>query len=402
MEQDKKSMDEEMVEGSFAELLEQSFVDSKRLQRGQKLKAVILKITPDWIFLDLGRKSEGYLATKELTDKDGNVTVKEGDTIEAYYLPREDQEHLFTTRLGGGEVRQSFLEEAWHSGIPVEGVVEKEIKGGFEIKIAGSIRGFCPYSQMGLQRVDDPQAYVGERLSFKITEYAERGRNIILSNRSVLEEERRKQKEALKASLNEGMTVKGVITSIRPFGAFVNIDGVEGLIPISEISWGRVEDVGEYLKVDQEVEVVILKLDWDKERFSLSLKKALPDPWEDIESKYPADSIHKGTVARLANFGAFVTLTDGVDGLIHISRLRGERRINHPREVLTVGQTIEVKIESMDEENKRLSLAPAVTEGQEEKAAAEDYKKHAEQSSGSMGTLGDLLKIKFSDPKKKE
>jgi len=402
MEQDKKSMDEEMVEGSFAELLEQSFVDSKRLQRGQKLKAVILKITPDWIFLDLGRKSEGYLATKELTDKDGNVTVKEGDTIEAYYLPREDQEHLFTTRLGGGEVRQSFLEEAWHSGIPVEGVVEKEIKGGFEIKIAGNIRGFCPYSQMGLQRVDDPQAYVGERLSFKITEYAERGRNIILSNRSVLEEERRKQKEALKASLNEGMTVKGVITSIRPFGAFVNIGGVEGLIPISEISWGRVEDVSEHLKVDQEVEVVILKLDWDKERFSLSLKKALPDPWEDIESKYPAGSIHKGTVARLANFGAFVTLTDGVDGLIHISRLRGERRINHPREVLTVGQTIEVKIESMDEENKRLSLAPAVTEGQEEKAAAEDYKKHAEQSSGSMGTLGDLLKIKFSDPKKKE
>jgi len=401
MDEDKNKREEMDGEESFAELLEGSFVDSERLRPGQKVKAQILKITSEWIFLDLGRKSEGYLSTKEVLDKEGNITVKEGDKIEAYYLPREDQEQLFTTKLGGGEVSNSYLEEAWHSGIPVEGLVEKEIKGGFEVKIAGNIRGFCPYSQMGLQRVEDPRVYVGERVSFKITEYSERGRNLVLSNRMVLEEERRRQKESLKETLHEGMTVKGVITSIRNFGAFVNIGGVEGLIPISEISYGRVEDVHEYLSVDQEVEIVITKLDWDKERYSFSLKKALPDPWEDIGSKYPEGSRHSGTVARLANYGAFITLTDGVDGLIHISRLRGEKRINHPREVLNVGQSIDVQIDAVDAENKRLSLSLAVGEQEEKKAEAEDFKNYMGRASSSMGTLGDLLKNKLEDRKKK-
>jgi len=400
MEQDEKQMLETGEGESFAEMLERSFVDSERLQRGQKVKAVILKITPEWTFLDLGRKSEGYLATKELLDKEGEIIFKEGEAIEAYFLPREDQEHLFTTKLGGGELRQSYLEEAWRSGIPVEGLVEKEIKGGFEIKIAGNIRGFCPYSQMGLQRADNPKVYLGERFSFKITQYAEKGRNIVLSNRLVLEEERLKQKESLKASLNEGMTVQGRITSIRDFGAFVNIGGVEGLIPISEISWGRVENVNDYLSVDQEVEVVIIKLDWDKERFSFSLRKALPDPWQDVRSKYPEGSIQNGTVARLTNYGAFITLRDGVDGLIHISKLRGEKRINHPREVLTVGQAIDVKIESIDEENKRLSLSLGSTDSDDE-AKTEDYRKYVGEPSSSMGTLGDLLKSKLKNNKKK-
>jgi small subunit ribosomal protein S1 len=399
MEQDEKEMLEANEGESFAEMLAQSFVDSERLQRGQKVKAVILKITPEWTFLDLGRKSEGYLATKELQDKDGEITVTEGETIEAYFLPKEDQENLFTTRLGGGDMRQSYLEEAWRSGIPVEGLVEKEIKGGFEIKVAGNIRGFCPYSQMGLQRVENPQVYIGERFSFKITEYSEKGRNVILSNRLVLQEQRLKQRESLKESLHEGMTVTGRITLIRDFGAFVDIGGVEGLIPISEISYGRVEDVREHLSVDQEVEVVIMKLDWDKDRFSFSLRKALPDPWKDVWSRFPIGSSHSGTVARLANYGAFVTLRDGVDGLIHISKLRGEKRINHPREVLTVGQVLDVKIESIDEENKRLSLSPVTAS--EERSSEDDYRKYAEaSSSSSMGTLGDLLKSKLQNNKK--
>jgi small subunit ribosomal protein S1 len=401
MEPEEKERFETTEGESFAEMLEQSFVTPARLQRGQKVRAVVLKITPEWTFLDLGRKSEGYLATRELQDEDGKITVKEGETIEAYFLPREDQENLFTTRLGGGEMRQNHMEEAWRSGIPVEGLVEKEIKGGFEIKIAGNIRAFCPYSQMGLQRVENPQVYIGERFSFKITEYTERGRNVILSNRAVLEEERRKQRESLKASLHEGMTVTGRITSIRGFGAFVNIGGVEGLIPISEISWGRVEDVHEHLSVDQEVEVIIDKLDWEKDRFSFSLRKALADPWKEVWSNFPTGSVHSGTVARLTNFGAFITLRDGVDGLLHISKLRGDKRINHPREVLTVGQVLDVKIESIDEEHKRLSLSLAVA-ASEEQSAEEDYRKYvSDPSSRSMGTLGDLLKSKLQGNKKR-
>lgn len=195
--------------------------------------------------------------------------------------------------------------------------------------------------------------------------------------------------------------VTGRITSIRGFGAFVDIGGVEGLIPISEIGWGRVEDVHEHLRVDQEVEIVIEKLDWEKDRFSFSLRKALPDPWKEVRSRFPIGSVHPGTVSRLTNFGAFITLLDGVDGLLHISKLRGDKRINHPREVLTVGQVLDVKIESIDEETKRLSLSMALAVS-EEQSAEEDYKKYVGgTSSRSMGTLGDLLNSKLQNSRKR-
>ena len=404
MNEDNHNIDETNEEESFAELLEQSAVSSIRPEPGQKVKAVILKITPEWIFLDLGGKSEGYLATKELTDEEGRLTAKEGEAIEAYFLATDrNNERLFTTKIGGGEAGRTHLEEAWRSGIPVEGIVEKEIKGGFEVKIAGSARGFCPYSQMGLQRVEDASRYVGQRLSFKITEYGERGRNLILSNRAVLEEKRQEQREALKASLREGMTVRGKIVSIRDFGAFVNVDGLEGLIPISEVGWGRVEDIREVLTEGQEVEVVVMKMDWEKNRFSFSLKEALPDPWENLERKYPEGSHHTGKVARLTHFGAFVTLEEGVDGLVHISKLGGGKRIHHPKDVVAEGQEIEVKVESIDKANKRLSLSlfwPDKAE-EERESREEDYRQYAKETPKSMGTLGDLLKSKLNQKNKR-
>ena len=195
------------------------------------------------------------------------------------------------------------------------------MKGGFEVKVAGSVRAFCPYSQMGLRRTDNPDTYVGRHLSFRITEYGEKGRNIILSHRAILEEERRQQKEELRETLREGMTVKGTVTSIREFGAFLSIGSVEGLLPISEIGWGRVADINEVLTVGQELEVVVKQIDWENDRFSFSLKETLADPWEMVTQAFPEGSFHTGKVARLTNFGAFVTLSAGVDGLIHISRL---------------------------------------------------------------------------------
>jgi small subunit ribosomal protein S1 len=402
MDKDNQTMTETTEEESFEKLLEQSFVDTDRLEPGQKVEAVILKITSEWIFLDLGRKSEGYLARQELLDEEGNLTVKEGDTIEAYFLFSDNNGQLFTTKIGAGEAGRDHLEQAWQSGIPVEGLVEKEIKGGFEVKIAGNTRAFCPHSQMGLQRIENPSQCVGQRLSFKIGEYREKGRNIILSNRAFLEEERQKHKEILKASLQEGMTVKGTVTSIRGFGAFVNIGGIEGLVPISEIGWGRVEDIHELLSLGQEVEVVVMSLDWENDRFSFSLKEALPNPWEDIEEKYPEGSHHTGEVVSLKNFGAFVTLEKGVDGLIHVSRLGEGRRIHHPREIVTEGQEIEVKIETIDKENKRLSLSLAKTiQEKEQEDKREDYRRYVEAAPKSMGTLGDLLKTKLAEKTKK-
>ncbi len=404
MSQEEQNTDESFEEESFEELLRESFVDSRRLQRGEKVKATVLKITEDWTFIDLGRKSEGYLATNELRDSKGELTIKEGDSIQAYYLSNENNEQLFTTKIGGGESARSFLLEAYENGIPVDGAVEKEIKGGYEIKIAGGLRGFCPYSQMGLQRSENPAALIGSHQSFKISEYRERGRNIILSNRAFLEEIRQEQKDALRESLEEGMKVKGTITSIQNFGAFVNIGAIEGLLPASEISWARVGDLKEILSVGQEVELIVKKLDWENNRFSFSLKDLLPDPWDDIKEKYPEGSQHSGKVTRLANFGAFVILEDGVEGLLHISKLSsGGKKIRHPRDVVAEGQEVLVKIGSIDKENKRiaLSLAGADQGAEAEESAAEIRKYTDSSSSRSMGTLGDLLKAKTDKKSKK-
>ena len=397
MNEENEKMNEITEEESFAELLQESFVKPLRFTPGQKVEAKIVKISAEWIFLDLGGKSEGYLERKELQDEEGGLSVKEGDIIQAYCLSTANQELRFTTRITGGDAGRHYLEEAWENGIPVEGLVEKEIKGGFEIKIAGELRGFCPYSQMGLQRVGTPGELVGQHLPFRITQYGEKGRNIVLSHRSILEEERQKQREELKESLREGMTVTGTISSIRSFGAFVRVGIVEGLIPISEISWARVEDINEVLAVGQEVEVVALKLDWEKDRLSFSLKGALPDPWENLEKDFPEGSRHRGTVVRLQDFGAFVTLAAGIDGLLHISKLGAGKRINHPREVVAKGQMIEVKVDKIDKDNKRLSLSLVGSErAEDQKEREEDYTQYLREKTGSMGTLADLLKNKLT------
>ena len=400
-------MMEETGEISFAEMLDQNFEDKGRLVPGEKIKAVVFRITKEWIFIDLGRKSEGYISSGEFLDSEGNISVHEGDTVEAYFLSAKNNEMLFTVNLGG-EAARLHLEDAFENSIPVEGYVEKEIKGGFEIKISGNIRGFCPFSQTGLRRSDNNEEFLDQHISFKIIEYRENGRNIILSRRVILEEEREKRKEALKATLQEGMIVKGTVISITDFGAFVDIGGVEGLIPISEIGWARVTDIHEYLEVGQDVEVVILKLDWEAERFSFSLKGTLADPWDNVCEKYPEGSVITGNAVRLAKFGVFVTLEPGVDGLIHISNLGAGRRINHPREVITEGQTVEVRIESVDVENKRISLVilSADSEDDEKRSDKEEssagyVKKSVKKSSGSMGTLGDLLKSKLESKGKK-
>ena len=391
---------------SFEELLkESSTLETGWLEPGQRMEARIVDIATDWVFLDLGGKSEGYLDKKELLDEDGNCTVQIGDTITAYFLSSRHNEMLFTTRITSSEAGRNFLEHAWHGKIPVDGLVEKEIKGGFQIKIAGDTQAFCPFSLMGLRRVEDTSEYVGQRMSFLIAEYSEEGRNIILSHRAILEAELRVKIEALKEELQEGMKITGTVASIQKFGAFLDIGGIQGLLPISEIGWGRIDNVNDVLSVGQELEVMILKLDWENDRISLSIKATLPDPWEKVEEKYPAESSHIGTVARLTKFGAFVTLEGGVDGLVHISKLGAGKRLNHPGEILEQGQSLEVTVESVDLEKKRLSLKLAQEEkgaDQTEAADGDDYKAYMGTTPASMGTLGDVLKEKLAQAAEKK
>jgi small subunit ribosomal protein S1 len=392
-------------EESFEEMLEQSFPVEARLEPGDQVEAVIVKITPDWTFLDLDAKSEGFIDSKELKDESGAFTVKEGDMIKAYFLSSENNEKIFSTKLGTGAAANKHLEAAFQNGIPVEGSV---LKGGFEVKVAGGSRAFCPYSQMGLHRAAQPDEYLGKTLSFKITEYQKDGRNIVLSNRKILEEERRELKEALKASLKKDMVVKGTVTSIQKFGAFVDIGGIEGLIPVAEIDWSHVDQVSDALAPGQEVEVKVISIDWDKDRISLSIKALLPDPWESSAASFPEGSTHKGTIARLAKFGAFVTLAPGVDGLVHISKLGGGKRISHPGEAVSEGDRLEVTVESIDPDNHRISLSPALTSGQEKDMVEEEallkkyvHKPSKSSSKGSLGTLGDAFKVKLAEKSRK-
>ena len=397
MTTDVTEQEETAEEENFAELFARSYSDPGRLEPGQKVTAKVLSISGDWVFIDTGRKGEGVLDRKELLDPEGNLVVRIGDTVTAWFISASGNELRFTTKVGGGSSGTAQLEEAWRSGIPVEGFVEKEIKGGYEIRIGGSVRAFCPYSQIDLRRVSADDV-IGKHFSFRITDYAERGRNIVVSRRSILEEERLREKEALMETLAVGQTVRGTVSSLRDFGAFINVGGIEGLLPISEVGWGRVADIRERLTEGQEVEVVVKSLDWEKEKFSFSLKDTLPDPWEQAVQAYPEGTYVTGRVARLANFGAFVTLGEGIDGLIPISRLGGGKRINHPRDVLKEGETIEVKIESLDRESRRISLSlaeasRAATQAEEEMVAFR--KTAAEGATRSLGSFGDLLKAKL-------
>lgn len=393
----------EMPEEDFAALLEANLGGADQLQKGQTVDAVVVKISGDWVFIDTGRKGEGVLAREEFLAEDGTISIKEGDTVRAFYLGASNGEARFTTRMGSRGAGSPQIEEAWRSGIPVEGSVDKEIKGGFEVRLAGNVRAFCPFSQIELYRAAEASAYVGKRLEFRVTQYAENGRNIVVSRRILLEEERERQRVLLREKLQEGMTVTGVIRSLQPFGAFINVDGIEGLIPISELAWGRIADPAEIVSVGQSVQVVVKKLDWDNNKFSFSLREAGIDPWQTAIQRYTEGSFHVGTVARLAPFGAFVTLEPGIDGLIHISKLGAGKRIQHPREVVKEGETIEVKVEGVESATRRISLTLAATAhaAEEEAKTAAEARQIAQQSEKvTFGSFGDMLR-KAADKGKK-
>lgn len=393
---DMEDLQEASEEKSFAELLAETQLERERFDRGQRVQGVVVQITPEWVFLDMGGKSEGVIDRKEFLDESGNFTLQVGDTVWAYYLATRNNERVFTTRITGGQAARNFLQEAYQNAIPVEGTVEREVKGGFEIRVAGGLRGFCPFSHMELHRVADPSGFSGQRLQFRIIEYAEGGRRLVLSRRALLEEERARRKEQLREVLREGMIVNGKVVSLRDFGAFVDLGGVQGLLPVSEISWERVQQLRDHLSVGQELQVSILQLDWDRDRITLSLKQTLPDPWEKVLERYPEGSRHTGKVVRLAAFGAFVSLEPGLDGLVHVSRLGAGKRVNHPREVLSQGQEVAVKVESLDVERKRISLALVDAEDKEEEFPSQSLENYKQKPSGSPVTFGDLLREKLS------
>ena len=394
-EDQRNNIGNEEGEENFAELFNQSTSGGNDFfEPGQAVEAKIVKIAGEHVFLHIGGKSEGYLEAAELKDDEGKLTVKEGDSIKTYFVSSQGGEMHFTTKISGGRAGQEMLKNAYENSIPVEGFVEKEIKGGYEIKI-GSMRAFCPYSQIGLER-EAPEKFIGQKLSFRITELGEKGRNIVLSSRELLEEERKVRVDSMRASLKEGMKVKAIVKSVQDFGAFVDIGGVRALLPVSEISRSRVEDINAVLKPGQEIEAAILKLDWSNDKISVSMKATLPDPWDAAAGKYKSGDRLTGKIVRLTTFGAFVTLEPGLDGLVHISELGSGKRINHPGEAVKEGEMLDVVIEKVEADKKRISLKLfSKMQAQAEEAGYKDFLgKKADASYNPFGNLSGLMKDK--------
>lgn len=345
----------------FAQLYEASARTSgdQSFLPGERVKGKVVLITADTVFIDYGAKSEGWADLEEFLDDKGENTIKIGSEVELAFIgygPSGAQLGSCLRQQSGGAGKE-LLRKAFESGMAVEGMVTGTNKGGLEITISGT-RVFCPFSQMDLTYCDRPEQFVGTTQKFKVVQFEEEGRNIVLSRRSVLQEER----EALAVETRKGLVVGGVfsgrVTRLTPFGAFVDLGGIEGLIHVSEISRSSVRDPADYLSKDQEVTVQVLNLETDEkgnERISLSMKALEPDPWDEGLNFVEGDLV-KGQVKNLAPFGAFVECAPGVEGLVHISEI-AHKHIHHPREKLQEGQEVVVKVLEINKEQRRISLS---------------------------------------------
>ena len=345
------------VEEDFAAMLEKSGDSSEKLTRGQKVRARVVSVSGDLVYVDLGGKTEGSIDIGEFKNEEGVAGVGEGDEVDAFFVGVQDGIRRLTTLIHGySAVTLKAISDAFEAGVPVNGEVKREVKGGFEVSVGG-VRCFCPFSQIDLKGGREGGVYLGRTFPFDVLEYEENGRNIIVSRRACLEREKQERIAILRETLTEGQEITASVTSIQNFGAFVDLGGVDGLIPASEISWDRSQRPGDVLTIGQKVTARIISLDWEKTRLTLSLKAMQQDPWADVAEKYIPDSRINGTVVRLAPFGAFVKLAPGVEGLAHISNLAAGRRINHPKEVVEAGQDVEVYVLSVDAANRKMSLS---------------------------------------------
>jgi small subunit ribosomal protein S1 len=345
-------------EESFAELFASSpQILNRGFRPGDTVSGVVIKISKDTVFVDLGSKSEGIAEVEQFRDQDGNLTLREGDRIDLRISSLRGGIHLSKAIKVYGAEAMTMLREAQENQMPVEGKVAAVNKGGFEVEISG-IRAFCPVSQIGLQYCQKPEEHVGNKYLFRIMEMKERGKNIILSRRALLQEEQEKKAKETMALLKPDLEIEGQVTRVMDFGAFVDIGGVEGMVHVSELTRARVKHPSEVLEPGQMVKVKILRIEPEKggrQKIALSMKALEPEAWEKGLAFKEGDVI-SGTVSRLADFGAFVEVSPGLDGLVHVSEI-SYQRVSHPSKLLKEGDRVEVLVQKIDEEKRRISLS---------------------------------------------
>ena len=341
-------------EEDFAAMFEAS-TKPKRFEKGQTLEGTIVAIGPEVAFVDVGGKGEATIEIDELKDANGELDVAVGDRIQAMVVSTEGGLAL-SRKLARSAATSRHLEDAFRTGLPVEGRVERTVKGGYEVRI-GRQRAFCPISQIDTLRTD-PSAHEGHVYEFRITEYKEGGRNIVVSRRALLEERQQASAAQIRRAIVAGAVMKGRVASVREFGAFVDLGGgVQGLLHVSEMGWSRVADASEVVKPGEEITVKILRVDDDKQRISLGLKQLTDDPWSRVHETYEVGQVRTGRVTRVTEFGAFVELEPGIEGLAHASTFAPTGRSDGWSALVAPGKTGSFEILSIDLEKKRIGVA---------------------------------------------
>ncbi len=346
------AMQEESME-KLMSLYEESF---KRFAEGEVVKGRIIAVDKDYVLVDIGYKSEGQIRIHEFKDENGEIVANINDEVDVMVeFWDEEEERVVLSKEKAAKVKVwEAIRETYENDGTVEGVIVSRVKGGFSVDVG--LQAFLPGSQADLRPIRNLDEMVGQTLSFKILKYNRKRSNIVLSRRAILESERESKRSTTLSSISEGQVMKGTVKNITEYGVFVDLGGVDGLLHITDISWGRVKHPSELFTVGDEIDVKVLSFDLQKERVSLGMKQLAPDPWTIASQKYAVGSRVTGTVVSLTDYGAFVELEEGVEGLIHVSEMSWTRKIRHPSKVVNAGDTIEAMVLDIRPENRRISL----------------------------------------------
>ena len=329
---------------------------NKNFQEGEVFKGRVIKLSDDFVTIDIGYKQEGLVSTKEFQNFDGSLKIKEGDTIDVYLEKLESNMGNLVLSKDKAEILKAWdkISEACESGKPLEGTIVAKVKGGLSVDIG--VKAFLPGSQIDLRPTRYLDKYIGKVMEFKVIKFNKKRGNIVLSRRAILQEERGKLRGEILSQIEEGMIVKGIVKNITDYGAFIDLGGIDGLLHITDMSWGRVKHPSNIINIGDEIEVKILKFDHDKERVSLGLKQVQPNPWEQAKDKYKIGAKVTGEIVSVKDYGVFVELSDGIEGLIHVSEMSWTGKVKNPAKVYTVAETVDAQVLEIDVENKRISL----------------------------------------------
>ncbi len=340
----------------FGALFEES-LKKHPLKEGELVKGTVVKVTRDFVMVDIGFKSEGQIAVDEFKNLDGEVTVNPGDIVDVVFEAAEDDEGRIVLSKEKADALQAWdkLAEVEKENGVIEGVVINKIKGGMVVNVGG-VRAFLPGSQIDLKPVKSLDKLINRKFKFKILKLNKAKGNVVLSRRAILEEERETQKAELLKNIAEGQVVEGSVKNITDYGAFIDLGGVDGLLHITDMTWGRIQHPSEVVALGQTLKVVVLKFDQDSQKVSLGLKQLSPDPWENVPEKYPLGTRIKGKVVNVTDYGAFVELEEGVEGLVHISEMSWGKKVKHPSKIVNVGDLIEAVVLDFEPGNRRISL----------------------------------------------